>query len=151
MIYTYKQQIIFCEFLGIEITEIPSLSDQLWGERQGNETWNGKDIRGRKLSEEEKMLLSVSLTGRKLTEEHKRNIGKANKISRRGIVPWNKGRKIDTTNYRKTVCNVMHPDGTLEHVTCMKDFCESHGLSKSNMSLVARGIQSHHRGYKVII
>ena len=88
--------------------------------------------------------------GKTLTEEHKRLIGEAMKTSRLGIVPWNKGKKIDTSNYRKTRCTVMHPDGTLEYIESMKDFCIKHGLSTSNMCLVAKGKQSHHKGYKVI-
>ena len=88
--------------------------------------------------------------GKTLTEEHKRLIGLANSVSKKGSIPWNKGKKVDTTNFRKTRCDIMHPNGNIEHVIDMKAFCLKHGLSRSNMSMVAQGKQGNHKGYKLI-
>lgn len=54
--------------------------------------WN-KGIKTGPMKTETKEKLKSSLKGRKLSEEHKRNIGKSNAISKLGSIPWNKGRK----------------------------------------------------------
>lgn len=117
--------------------------------KKGQVPWN-KGLKLGKMKPESIEKRRKTITGRKLSEEHKKKIGESNKISRLGIEPWNKGKKIDSTNYRKTKCLIQCPDGTIEQVESMKDFCVKHSLSRSNMSLVVNGKQGHHKGYKLI-
>lgn len=44
MTYTYKQQAKFAAALGLDLLEIPSLSDQLWGQRDSGDIPGGKGI-----------------------------------------------------------------------------------------------------------
>lgn len=42
---------------------------------------------------------------------------------------------------------VIHPDGTVEIIQNMMEFCRKNGLNPSTMSAVARGKRSNHKGY----
>lgn len=46
--------------------------------------------------------------------------------------------------------HVVHPDGTEENITNLREFCRSHGLDNSHMNKVAKGKLNQHRGYRVI-
>ena len=72
-------------------------------------------------------------------------------VYQNGIPPWNKGKKCDyMSQAMKKTYTVIHPNGTVETVVGMKEFCEKHNLSKSNMSQVATGKQKHHKGYRIL-
>ena len=46
---------------------------------------------------------------------------------------------------------VTHPDGTVEVVTNLSEFCRLHNLLPSKMCLVAKNTRTHHHGFKVKI
>ena len=43
---------------------------------------------------------------------------------------------------------VTHPDGAVEHVVNLSEFCRKMGLSSGSLRSVANGKRSHHKGYK---
>ena len=114
--------------------------------------WNKGKKGAQKMSEESKEKLRQTNLGKKLSEEHKAKIGKANSISRKGIEPWNKGKKLPkeyVNNHKKTYI-VTHPDGSIEIVFGMKEFCLNYGLSPSAMCRIINNPNRSHKGYKVI-
>jgi hypothetical protein len=118
--------------------------------RSGMQTaWN----KGKKMppmSEAQKEKLRQANIGKTLSEEHKKKIGRANAISRKGVVPWNKGIKhIDKSSFIRREYVVIHPDGHTEKVTNMREFCIAHNLSPSRMCLLANGKGISHKGYRI--
>jgi len=111
--------------------------------------WN-KGLKTGPLSEIHKKTISIKLSGRSLSEINKKRIGKANAISRLGIIPWNKGKKQPETAKRMMLTHtIIHPNGNIEDIMGMKEFCKKHNLQESAMSLVAQGKRKHHKGYRI--
>lgn len=55
--------------------------------------------------------------------------------------------KAAKASSRKTII-VTDPDGTVYTVTGIRQFCEDHNLDRSTLMRVAKGIHSHHKGWK---
>ena len=85
----------------------------------------------RPMSEEQKRLLSSIHRGKKKPERtlsHKTNIGKSK--SKSYIITF--------------------PDGKIEIITNLRQFCEKYKLSQSKMCLVSNGKRNHHKDFKII-
>ena len=105
--------------------------------------WN-KGLKLKPMSEEQKEKLRLANIGKVLTEEHKKKIGIKNSISRKGCTPWNKGKETEKTPISYSIT---FPDGRVETIFGMKEFCEKYNLSRALMSKVCTGKLKHHRGY----
>lgn len=108
--------------------------------------------KGKIISEETRQKLSLFNKGKTLTEEHKKKIGKANSISKKGGVPWNKGKKHTLNKRQKSKMalwyEITYPDNKKEIVYNLALWCEKNNISKSNMCLVANGKKEHFKNFK---
>lgn len=164
---TYVANKKFAEFMGLDTIEVPNLSDQYFSDHikyaKSNITmsppWNkgltgqqvawNKGLVGNKLSEETKEKMKRSQTGKTLSEGHKEKIGISNSISKKGSIPWNKGKILSDNQKRKYEFIITCPIGTKYRVNSLTDYCKEHGLILSKMSSVSTGKLNHHRGYTV--
>jgi hypothetical protein len=147
----FKQNPITREEL-ISENNLETISPWNKGKKGLQESWNKGKKGVQKMSVETKEKLRQINLGKKLSKEHKEKIGKSNSISRKGIEPWNKGKKL-SDNYCDTCKKhyiVIHPDNSTEHVFGMKAFCQKYGLSRSAMSRISNNPEKNHKGYKVI-
>jgi hypothetical protein len=113
--------------------------------------WNKNKKGVQKISEESKEKIRKANLGKKLSIEHKSKIGKSNSLSRKGIEPWNKGKKLSKEHIdaiKKTYI-VTHPDGFIEIVLGMNEFCMKNKLTPSAMCRIANKPNRSHKGYKV--
>jgi hypothetical protein len=93
------------------------------GKRHSEET--RKKMSGRKLSEETRKKMSEAKAGRKLSEEHKKKL--ADQFAQEWIV-------IDPQGNEYQICN-------------LKRFCKEHNLNAGRMYTIAKGKESHHKGW----
>jgi len=102
----------------------------------------------------------------KMSESHKGQIA-WNKGKKRCQIAWNKGKKLsDETRlkirethiklntlkentYRSKYYNIIFPNGEKKLIYNMAQFCRDNNLDGTAMSMVARGIQKYHKGFKV--
>ena len=143
------------DFMGHNHIEIQGLSDQDFNMTikyaKDNVViipWN-KDLTGNKLSEETKEKMRKANTGKTLSDEHRQKIGIANAISKKGMTPWNKGKKLSDDQKRRYEFIITCPNGLKYTVNNMTNYCKEHGLILSKMSSVSTGKLKHHRGYTV--
>jgi len=78
-------------------------------------------------SEEHKAKISASHIGKTISEDHRNNI--ANKLALKYVIT--------------------HPNGMVETIINLNQFCKKHNINQGNMAKVLKGIKSHHKGYKV--
>jgi len=128
------------------------ISDTTRGFSKGDTPWN-KGMKGAySTSEKTKEKLRTANLGKKLSNEHKTKIGEANKISKKGSVPHNKGKTLSKNQRskinRKTFVLIDSHNNEIK-ITNMALFCEENGLSKSIMSLLVNGKRSNYKGYVV--
>lgn len=98
-------------------------------------------VKGEKLHESTKELLSQINLGKKHTKQTKNKISE----SMKGIVPWNVGipnsheqkQKISNTLSKEWL--ITYPNGTQIKIKNLDKFCKENGLFKSNMYKVAYG------------
>ena len=97
---------------------------------------------GRHHSEESKRKISEGqmgdknqFYGKKHTEETKRKIGEM---------------ETGEKNHFAKEYTITTPEGTELYIKGLRKFCREHNLTHELMSRVARGIQTHHKGYKCI-
>jgi hypothetical protein len=125
-------------------------TDASRGFSKGDVPWN-KGIRGQyKHSDETKQKLRDINAGKKLTEEHKRRIGAANSISKKGCAANNKGKQLSynqRSSINKKTSAVIDPSGKKIQITNMSLFCDENGLSKSIMCLLVNGKRVNYKGY----
>ena len=81
--------------------------------------------KGKKLSEEIKLKMSLSCKGIKKSQKHRENISKAK--SKNWIIT--------------------KPDGSLIKINNLEKYCIENNLQGCKMSLVASGKRKHHKGY----
>lgn len=115
--------------------------------------------KGIPMSNEQKRKLSKINTGKKLSKETKRKI---KEIWRKNGHPWTgkkhsieTKRKISETKKRQARSSdmpyrwvVISPEGNVQDVRNLTDFCGNHSLRSYSMYRVARGVRSHHKGWK---
>jgi len=103
-------------------------------------------IGGDSVSLETREKLRKAMLGRKITwydkilESRRRN---PNKKDQKLCIP--KGEK----SILSKVYLVVHPDGTEEIIKGLRQFCLKHKLSHCLMLAVLKGLQNHHKGFKV--
>lgn len=112
--------------------------------------WNKGLVGVLTLSKETREKLRQANIGKTLSQEHKNKIGLANSISRKGIEPWNKGKSLPKTerDKMKRYYQVKHPDGNVEIIHGLDDFCQKYGLQKSGLSRVLNGKKPQYKGFK---
>lgn len=81
--------------------------------------------------------IAVQNRGKKHTEQHKRKISEGCK-GKTGT-PGN--------SFRAKSYLVTFPNGSVEEVYNMANFCKEHNLTRSAMCLVAKGKANHHKGF----
>ena len=82
--------------------------------------------------------------GRKLSEQAKKNISEGMKGLKRS-----EKTKMKTSNTLSKEWIIITPNGKKFEVKNLHTFCKKNDLNSGNMSRVAKGIFSHHKGYKV--
>lgn len=101
---------------------------------------------GDSVSQETRDKLSRSLTGRKITwydkivESRKRN---PNRKQAKDFV----AKGADNVNSKTFL--IVYPNGKEEYIKGMRQFCIKNGLSHCLMWAVLKGLQNHHKGFKV--
>ena len=126
-----------------------------------NMTEGGDGISGNIISEETRKKISEAHKGKKLTKEHKLLLSQKLK----GITPWNKGKKLSKEHKEKlSLCRggkeyskkrsnsylITSPDNKEYTVKGLKDFCEKHSISLSQMRRVSKGVLETYQGWKCI-
>lgn len=113
----------------------------------------------RRLSDETKLKISISNTGRHVSEETRKKLSESHK----GWIPseitrqkWRDafGGKRPSENtiqgaieHNQKTFTLLNPDGELVTFTNMKKFCIENNLSNSKLCLVAKGIRNTHKGW----
>lgn len=98
--------------------------------------------KGRKMSIEERAERSRGAK-RNFTDQHKANLSAAkmgHKFTAEGI------EHLSLSHMKKYI--LTDPEGVEFEILGLVRFCKAHGLNRVNMGWVARGQQSHHRGWK---
>jgi len=96
-------------------------------------------LKGRRKSKDECVKLSASLTGRQFSEEHKRNLRNAqpDKIGKNNPM-FGKAHSDTTKNLIRTklakMWEITWPDGHMQVIKSLKQFCREHGLCRTNMA-----------------
>lgn len=80
--------------------------------------------------------------GYKHSEETKQKMSVARRRNNESI-----SRKLSELNGEDWI--ITFPDGHEEIIHSLQKFCRDNNLSRGNMSMVAKGKRSHHKGYKV--
>ena len=106
----------------------------------GNQLW--KD---RRHKEESKQKMGPK-RGTKFTKKHKQKLSEA----RRNRVTKDSTReKLSQPRYNKRLkYEITFPNGTIEKVNGLSDFCKQHNLTESNLRKTLNGERMHHRNYK---
>lgn len=124
---------------------------------------NGYNIKyggdNNKMSEETKLKISISNTGKTISEETRKKLSDSHK----GWVPseetrqkWRdafSGKKPSENTIKGSIehnqktFTLLNPDGELITFTNMKKFCIDNNLSNSKLCLVAKGIRNTHKGW----
>lgn len=134
-----------------------------------NKTTGGEG--GYNRSEETKQKISKSHTGKSLSEEHKKKISISGKIAQNrpevlaklkcrnrgsnnpmfGKPPPNKGKPMSEEHKLAHSRNwkIIRPDGTVEIVRNLNQYCKDNNLDSGNMSKIASGKQKCYKGYKI--
>lgn len=110
-----------------------------------NMTLGGDSPLGRRHKEESKRKMSISKTGKKLphTDEWNRKIGEAQLGPKNHM--W--GKTGDKHPRSKTYL-IIDPNGEELVITGLSEFCKDKNICDKNMSAVANGKRTHHKGYK---
>lgn len=95
----------------------------MYGRIGKNNPWFGKH-----LTEEQKHKLSIALTGRIFSDKHCRKIAEVKS---------------------KIFYKIIRPEGTIEIIKNLNQFCKDNNLNSSHMYDVARGRRKHHKNYRV--
>lgn len=100
---------------------------------------------GRNHTDETKEKLRIIRTGTKRSVETGAKISK----SRKGIIPWNKGKSVGQPSATALPCVIISPEGERFSYPSMRQACVAHKLSPAAMCLVKRGKQDTHKGWSV--
>ncbi len=106
----------------------------------GNKIW-----KNRKHSDESKKKMGPA-KGTKFTKEHKKKLSDARK---KRITKQSTKEKLSKPRYnRRKKYQITYPDGQIEVVFGLKDFCIRNGLTESNLRKTITGDRQHHRNFK---
>jgi hypothetical protein len=100
---------------------------------------------GRNHTDETKEKIRIIRTGTKRSAETGAKISK----SRKGIIPWNKGKSVGKPSATARPCVIISPDGERFSYPSMRQACAAHKLSSAVMCLVKQGKQATHKGWSV--
>lgn len=111
------------------------------------------------MSDETKIKISLSNKGKKRSDETRKRLSESHKGHKHAqstkdkLSMKNKG-KIPPDHVREAAIRwneksywVTFPDGTTRHITNMKRFCQTYGLSPSKMCNVAKKRSKHHKKF----
>lgn len=107
----------------------------------GNKLWLGRTH-----SEETRKKLGPK-KGTKFSKEHKEKLSKSWSYERHFTEETKKKLSAPRLNKRNTY-EVTFPDGRIEIVVGIVEFCKMHNLSQPNLDKVVRGLRPHHKGFK---
>jgi hypothetical protein len=96
----------------------------------------GRKLKNRKFSQETRDKMSNSKKGVPHTKEHNEKIRKSNY-------------ERPKESFRRYVYTFISPNGEITETTDVINFCKEHGLTHSKVCATSRGLQSHHKGWKV--
>jgi len=99
---------------------------------------------GKKHSELTKQKISMKNSGRKLSEEHKKKISESNN----GKILSNQHKQKISKSHAKHIYKVIKPDGNIDIVRNLHQYCKDNNLQSSHMSRVVHGKFKHHKGYR---
>lgn len=116
----------------------------------------GDSNRGRIHTEETKQKMSETHKGVPKSEDHRRKIGDKSrgrshsketkeKLRKHNLQPEVLKKNIES---KQKEWIVVTPEGKIEEIINLSDYCEEHGLSRSKMYEVAAGRANHHKHYK---
>lgn len=104
------------------------------------------------LTQETREKLRKVNLGKKLSAEHKRKIGLANSISKKGCVTWNKDVKYSRdklVNCKKAKkYEIVYPCGKIIIIKNLALWCRENNISNSNMCAVAKNKKESFKGFK---
>lgn len=112
-----------------------------------NLTDGGDGVSGVVFSDESREIMRRNNQGKKLSDETKRRIGLANKGK---TIPADVRKKIAATK-ECHVYELTSPSGAIYTCSNLSEFARQHGLQVANLSCVARGTRTHHKGWKARI
>ncbi len=111
-----------------------------------NMTLGGDGTLGYRFTDEQRVALRNSHLGYKMPLETRLKISEANKGKRN--TPEQNKKVAEATSKKWTVTC---PDGHLEEIINLKEFCKNNNLRYSAMHKVSRGEMKKHRGFSVIM
>ena len=133
-----------------------------FGTRGGgyNMTDGGDGFRGLNRTDEHRRAISQALQGHDVSKETREKLSsyrgeKASGYGRKQTEEWK--RKIRSAPRRipkgashvdAGTFDITHPDGRVERIKGLAEFCRNNGLTHSALSLVASGKRAHHKGYR---
>jgi group I intron endonuclease len=97
--------------------------------------------RGRPISKESKLRLLNANVGKPKSIEVKNKISKSHKNMKK---PWVAERNFNSAK----IYEVIFPDGKIEIIKNLNQFCKIHNLHSGSMSLVSRGLQKDHKKFR---
>lgn len=58
--------------------------------------------------------------------------------------------KYNTRCHAQKTYEVTYPDGRVQEITGLNEFCDSEGLSAGSMCMVSKGLRPQHKGFTII-
>lgn len=128
-----------------------SLSGQITGAEIANE---GRRLRmkenklwlGRTHTKESKNKMGPE-KGTQFSEKHKQNLSESWSYEKHFTEKTKQKLAAPRLNRRKTY-EITFPDGHIEVITGLVEFCKQHNLQQPNLDKVIRGLRPHHKGFK---
>ncbi|MER9176250.1 GIY-YIG nuclease family protein [Mesorhizobium sp. M0955] len=127
-----------------------------------NMTAGGDGFRGLRRSDAHRRAISEALRGREVPEATREKLRtyrgeKASFYGRKQSEEWktkirSAPRRIPkgASHVDAVTIDVTYPDGRVERVTGLAEFCRQNGLTHSALSMVASGKRRHHKGYRAV-
>jgi group I intron endonuclease len=98
---------------------------------------------GKTCSEETRRRLSISHIGIKMSLKTRRKLSRTNKGKAASPQCYERAREVNSKTYY-----LLDPDGCPMTIINMKRFCTEHDLSPPNMCWMYKGAKNHHHGWK---